>query len=405
MNKQAFLQHLTNEVNHLKETGLFKGERIITSPQQAVIRLQDGAEVINLCANNYLGLADDPMLIQAAKKSLDEFGYGMSSVRFICGTQSIHKQLEASISHFLGMEDTILYSSCFDANGGLFETLFGAEDAIISDALNHASIIDGIRLCKAKRFRYHNNDMQDLEIKLQEAKDCRVKLIATDGVFSMDGIVANLPAICDLADKYNAMVMVDDSHAVGFMGQHGRGTHEYHQVMGRIDIITGTLGKALGGASGGYTSAHKEMVAWLRERSRPYLFSNTLAPTIAATSIKVLDMLESNQHLIKKVHENSAYFRRAMEKLGFKLVPGDHPIIPVMLGDAKLASKMADDMLQEGVYVIGFSYPVVPQGQARIRTQMSAGHEKMHLDKAIAAFEKVGRKLGILKGSTHESTC
>ena len=396
MNKQEFLQYLANEVNQLKESGLYKGERIITSPQQAIIRLQDGSEVINLCANNYLGLSDHPTLIEAAKQSLDHYGYGMSSVRFICGTQSIHKQLEEHISHFLGMEDTILYSSCFDANGGLFETILGPDDAIISDALNHASIIDGIRLCKAKRLRYNNNDMHDLEAKLIEAQDCRVKLIATDGVFSMDGIIANLPAICDLADQYNALVMVDDSHAVGFMGKHGRGTHEYHHVMKRIDIITGTLGKALGGASGGYTSSRKEMVAWLRQRSRPYLFSNSLAPVIAATSVHVLEMLEANQHLIEKVHHNSTYFRQGMEQLGFNLVPGDHPIIPVMLGDAQLASTMANDMLNEGVYVIGFSYPVVPQGQARIRTQMSAGHEQSHLDKAIAAFAKVGRKLGVI---------
>lgn len=403
MNKQDYLQFLTHEIAQLKETGLYKGERVITSPQQAVIDLQDGTHVINLCANNYLGLADNPALIEAAKTSLDEFGYGMSSVRFICGTQSIHKTLETRVSQFLGMEDTILYSSCFDANGGLFETLLGPDDAIISDALNHASIIDGVRLCKAKRFRYENNNMHDLEEKLKEAEGCRVKLIATDGVFSMDGIVANLPAICDLADKYNALVMVDDSHAVGFMGAHGRGTHEYHHVMGRIDIITGTLGKALGGASGGYTSSRKEIVEWLRQRSRPYLFSNTLAPVIAATSVKVLDLLEGSTHLIKKVHENSTYFRRGMEQLGFHLVPGDHPIIPVMLGDAKLASKMAELMLKEGVYVIGFSYPVVPQGQARIRTQMSAGHEKEHLDKAIAAFAKVGRELGVIKGVAHES--
>lgn len=404
MNKQSYLQFLGSEIEKLKETGLYKAERVITSPQQALIRLQDGTEVINLCANNYLGLADNQSLIEAAKHSLDEYGYGMSSVRFICGTQSIHKSLEAQISQFLGMEDTILYSSCFDANGGLFETLLGEEDAIISDALNHASIIDGVRLSKAKRFRYSNNNMQDLEAKLNEAADCRVKLIATDGVFSMDGIVANLPAICDLADKHNALVMVDDSHAVGFMGKHGRGTHEYKNVMGRIDIITGTLGKALGGASGGYTSSRKEIVGWLRQRSRPYLFSNTLAPTIAATSVKVLEMLNANQHLIQKVHDNSLYFRTRMESLGFNLVPGDHPIIPVMLGDAKLASTMADLMLKEGVYVIGFSYPVVPQGQARIRTQMSAGHEKKHLDKAIDAFAKVGRELGIIKGVTHEST-
>lgn len=397
MIKQEYLHHLTNELNHLKETGLYKSERVITSPQQAIIHLQDGSEVINLCANNYLGLADHPALIEAAKKSLDEFGYGMSSVRFICGTQSTHKQLEEKISHFLQTEDTILYSSCFDANGGLFETLLGTEDAIISDALNHASIIDGIRLCKANRFRYNNNDMQDLEKKLIEAKNCRIRLIATDGVFSMDGIIANLPAICDLAEKYHAFVMVDDSHAVGFMGKYGRGTPEYHHVMDKIDIITGTLGKALGGASGGYTSGRKEIIAWLRQRSRPYLFSNTLAPVIAATSIKVFELLEANQHLIQKVHENSTYFRKGMEKLGFKLVPGDHPIIPVMLGDAKLATQMAENMLQEGVYVIGFSYPVVPQDQARIRTQMSAGLEKKHLDIAIAAFAKIGRQLGVIK--------
>jgi len=397
MNKQEYLQFLGNEIETLKSSGLYKGERVITSPQQAVITLQDGSKVINLCANNYLGLSDHASLVDAAKMSLDEFGYGMSSVRFICGTQSIHKKLEDKISHFVGQEDTILYSSCFDANGGLFETLLGENDAVISDALNHASIIDGIRLCKAKRFRYNNNDMHDLEAKLREAEDCRVKLIATDGVFSMDGIVANLPAICDLADKYNALVMVDDSHAVGFMGKNGRGTHEYHNVIDRIDIITGTLGKALGGASGGYTSSRKEIVGWLRQRSRPYLFSNTLAPTIAATSVKVLEMLEANQHLIQKVHDNSAYFRREMEKLGFNLVPGDHPIIPVMLGDAKLASTMADKMLQEGVYVIGFSFPVVPQGKARIRTQMSAGHDIQHLDKAIHAFAKVGKELGVIK--------
>ncbi len=399
MKTSDYLQFLANELQQLKETGLYKHERVITSPQQAVIKLQDGSEVINLCANNYLGLSDHPALVEEAKHSLDHYGYGMSSVRFICGTQSPHKKLEEQLSEFLGMEDTILYSSCFDANGGLFETLLGSEDAIISDALNHASIIDGVRLCKAKRFRYNNNDMRDLETQLKAAEGCRVKLIATDGVFSMDGIVANLPAICDLADKYEAMVMVDDSHAVGFMGKHGRGTHEYQHVMGRVDIITGTLGKALGGASGGYTSSRKEIVSWLRNRSRPYLFSNSLAPMITATSIKVLDMLKANQHLIEKVHQNSAYFRRGMEKLGFKLVPGDHPIIPVMLGDAKLASQMADHMLHEGVYVIGFSYPVVPQGQARIRTQMSAGHDTHHLDKAIEAFAKVGHELGVINSS------
>lgn len=397
MNKQGFLSYLNDEIEQLKETGLYKGERVITSPQQAVITLADGSKVINLCANNYLGLSDDETLIETAKKSLDEYGYGMSSVRFICGTQSIHKTLEQRLSTFLGTEDTILYSSCFDANGGLFETLFGPEDAIISDALNHASIIDGVRLSKAQRFRYNNNDMHDLEEKLKAASNCRTKVIATDGVFSMDGIIANLPAICDLADKYDAFVMVDDSHAVGFMGKHGRGTHEYHHVIDRIDLITGTLGKALGGASGGYTSGKKEMIAWLRQRSRPYLFSNTLAPVIAATSVKVLEMLEQNHQLIQKVHDNSQYFRTQMEKLGFTLAGKDHPIIPVMLNDAKLASNMANAMLKEGVYVIGFSYPVVPQNQARIRTQMSAGHDKHHLDQAIAAFEKVGRELNIIQ--------
>ena len=404
MNKQDYLHHLTKEIEHLKNTGLYKGEHVITSPQAAVIHLQNGNEVINFCANNYLGLADHPDLITEAKKSLDVYGYGMSSVRFICGTQSIHKQLEEKISHFLGMEDTILYSSCFDANGGLFETLLGPDDAIISDALNHASIIDGVRLCKAQRFRYRNNDIADLKAKLDEAQSCRVKLIATDGVFSMDGIVANLPAICDLADQYQALVMVDDSHAVGFIGEHGRGTPEYHRVMKRIDILTGTLGKALGGASGGYTSSRKEIITWLRERSRPYLFSNALAPVIAATSIRVLEMLEENQHLMQKVHDNSVYFRHEMEKLGFKLIAGNHPIIPVILGDAKLASNMAENMLREGIYVISFSYPVVPHGQARIRTQMSAAHEKHHLDKALSAFAKVGQELGIIGGKC-ESTC
>lgn len=397
MSRKEYLHYLNTELEKLKEDGLFKAERVITSPQQAVITLQDGSEVINLCANNYLGLSNHPALIAAAKSSLDEYGFGLSSVRFICGTQSIHKKLEDKISKFLGTEDTILYSSCFDANGGLFETLLGAEDAVISDALNHASIIDGVRLCKAQRYRYQNNDMEDLEKQLQAASNARVKLIVTDGVFSMDGITANLKVVCDLADKYNALVMVDDSHAVGFMGENGRGAHEYCDVMGRVDIITGTLGKALGGASGGYTSARKEIVAWLRQRSRPYLFSNTLCPSIAGASIKALELLEANHHLIKKVHENSKYFREKMGELGFKLVPGNHPIIPVMLGDAKLASAVAEAMLKEGVYVIGFSYPVVPQGQARIRTQMSAGHETKHLDKAVEAFAKVGRTLGIIK--------
>jgi glycine C-acetyltransferase len=396
MTKIEYLQFLNTEIEKLKIEGLFKPERVITSPQQAVIKLQDGSEVINLCANNYLGLANHHDLINTAKDTLDKFGFGMSSVRFICGTQSIHKMLEDKISQFLGMEDTILYSSCFDANGGLFETLLGEGDAVISDALNHASIIDGVRLCKAQRFRYQNNDMADLEKQLQDAKNARVKLIVTDGVFSMDGITANLKAICDLADKYNALVMVDDSHAVGFMGENGRGTHEFCDVMGRVDIITGTLGKALGGASGGYTSARKEIVAWLRQRSRPYLFSNTLSPSIAGASIKAIDMLEQSHNLIKKVHENSKYFRAKMTELGFKLIPGNHPIIPVMLGDAKLASTMAEEMLQEGVYVIGFSFPVVPKGQARIRTQMSAGHDVKHLDKAVDAFAKVGKKLGVI---------
>jgi glycine C-acetyltransferase len=397
--KADLLTHLSQEVNTLQETGLFKNERIITSPQNAAIRVNNEKEVLNFCANNYLGLADHPALIAKAKEALDEYGFGMSSVRFICGTQAIHKELEKRLSHFLGMEDTILYSSCFDANGGLFETLFGAEDAIISDALNHASIIDGVRLCKAKRFRYANNDMADLEAQLQAAKDCRYRLIATDGVFSMDGIVANLPAICDLADHYDAFVMVDDSHAVGFMGKQGRGTHEYHNVMDRIDIITGTLGKALGGASGGYTSGRREIIAWLRQRSRPYLFSNTLAPVITATSIKVLDLLETSNELIKKLHDNSHYLRQGLTRLGFTLVPGEHPIVPVMLGDAKLAKTMADALLTEGIYVVGFSYPVVPQGQARIRIQLSAAHEKQHLDKALAAFAKVGSQLGVI----HES--
>ena len=396
MSREQYLTFLNTELAKLKDEGLFKAERVITSPQQAVITLQNGAEVINLCANNYLGLANDPALITAAKNSLDQYGFGLSSVRFICGTQAVHKQLEEKISQFLGMNDTILYSSCFDANGGLFETLLGEGDAVISDALNHASIIDGVRLCKAQRFRYQNNDMSDLENQLKDAKNARVKLIVTDGVFSMDGITANLQGICDLADKYNALVMVDDSHAVGFMGENGRGTPEFCGVMGRVDIITGTLGKALGGASGGYTSARKEIVAWLRQRSRPYLFSNTLCPSIAGASIKVLEMLEANHHLLKKVHDNSTYFRTKMGELGFKLVPGQHPIIPVMLGDAKLASAMAEEMLKEGVYVVGFSFPVVPKGQARIRTQMSAGHEIKHLDKAIAAFTKVGRSLGVI---------
>jgi glycine C-acetyltransferase len=394
--RNEFLTHLSREIDNLKQSGLFKGERIITSQQQADITVKDGSHVLNFCANNYLGLANNPELIKTAQESLAHYGFGMSSVRFICGTQDIHKELESRLSDFLGMEDTILYSSCFDANGGLFETLMGAEDAIISDALNHASIIDGIRLSKAKRFRYANNNMAELEQHLKDSQDCRFRLIATDGVFSMDGIVANLPAICDLAERYNALVMVDDSHAVGFMGKNGRGTHEYHQVMDRVDIVTGTLGKALGGASGGYTSGKREVITWLRERSRPYLFSNTLAPVIAATSIKVLDMLEASHELPKRLHENSAYFREGLERLGFTIIPGEHPIIPVMLGDAKVAKSMADALLKEGIYVIAFSYPVVPLSQARIRTQMSAAHTRSQLDKALEAFAKVGREMGII---------
>jgi glycine C-acetyltransferase len=394
----SFLAHLAKETEALKEQGLYKAERVITSQQSARIRVGGDREVLNFCANNYLGLANHPALIEAAREGVAKYGFGLSSVRFICGTQDVHKTLEARLSSFLGTEDTVLYSSCFDANGGLFETLLGPEDAIVSDALNHASIIDGIRLAKAKRYRYENNDMADLRAKLEEAKKdgARFILIATDGVFSMDGYVANLKAICDLADEYGALTMVDDSHAVGFMGENGRGTHEYCGVMGRIDVITGTLGKALGGASGGYTSGRKEIVEWLRQRSRPYLFSNTLAPMIAAASLKVLDMLEDGHALRQKLRDNSAHFRAGMEKQGFRLLPGDHPIIPVMLGDARVAKEMADRLLDKGIYVIGFSFPVVPRGQARIRTQMSAAHEKEHLDRAIAAFGEVGREMGVV---------
>lgn len=396
MSKQIFLNKLAQGLDQLKETGLYKAERTIVSPQQAVILLRDGRKVVNLCSNNYLGLANHPELIKEAKHALEQYGYGLSSVRFICGTQSIHKQLEEQLSQFLQLPDTILYSSCFDANGGLFEALLREEDAIISDALNHASIIDGARLCKAKRFRYLNNDMADLEEKLAQAKDCAVKLIVTDGVFSMDGTIADLPAICGLAERHQALVMVDDSHAVGFMGKQGRGTPEHHNVMGRIDILTGTLGKALGGASGGYTSARKEIVEWLRQRSRPYLFSNTLAPMIVATSLRALAMLQENQHLIQKLHDNTVYFRKALANLGFDLMPGSHPIVPIMLGDARLANQFASSMLHEGIYVIGFSYPVVPHGKARIRTQLSAAHEKYHLDQALDAFAKVGKQLGAI---------
>ncbi|MBN9229455.1 MAG: glycine C-acetyltransferase [Legionella sp. 40-6] len=392
---QRLNDFLHSELELLKKEGLYKSERVIDSQQQADI-LVNHQEVINLCANNYLGLANDPQLIDEGQKALAQYGYGMASVRFICGTQTPHKKLEQKISQFLSKEDTILYSSCFDANAGLFETLLGEEDAIISDALNHASIIDGIRLCKAKRYRYANNDMQALEEQLIAAQDARFRLIATDGVFSMDGILANLPAICDLADKYDAMVMVDDSHAVGFMGETGRGTPEHFGVTDRIDIITGTLGKALGGASGGYTAASARVVEWLRQRSRPYLFSNTLAPIIAHTSCVVLDTLMRTNQLAIKLKENSLYFREAMTQLGFELIPGEHAIIPVMLGDASLAGRMADRLLELGVYVIGFSYPVVPKGLARIRTQMSAAHERFHLDKAIDALAIVGKEFGLI---------
>ena len=392
----SYIEHLRGELQAVREAGLYKEERVITSPQQSLIQVADGSEVMNFCANNYLGLSNHPSLISAARAAVEEQGYGMSSVRFICGTQDVHKELERRLSSFLGTEDTILYSSCFDANTGLFETLLGPDDAIISDALNHASIIDGVRLCKAKRFRYANNDMADLEAKLKEAQDARFRLICTDGVFSMDGTIANLEGICDLADAYDAMVMVDDSHAVGFVGSEGRGTPEHCGVMGRVDIITGTLGKALGGASGGYTSARKEIVDWLRQRSRPYLFSNTLAPVIARTSLAVLDLLEGEGGLRERLNDNSAYFRSEMSALGFDLVPGEHAIIPVMLGDAKLAAEMSDRLLEKGIYVIGFSFPVVPRGQARIRCQMSAAHSREELDRAIAAFAEVGRELGVI---------
>lgn len=392
---EQFIDFLQTELATLKNEGLYKSERVISSQQQADVTVNH-KEVINLCANNYLGLANEPQLIAEGQDALAHYGYGMASVRFICGTQTPHKQLEQKISQFLGKEDTILYSSCFDANTGLFETLLSEEDAIISDALNHASIIDGVRLCKAARYRYANNDMKALEEQLLAAKNARFRLIATDGVFSMDGILANLPAICELADKYNAMVMVDDSHAVGFMGENGRGTPEHFGVSERIDVITGTLGKALGGASGGYTSGNAVLVDWLRQRSRPYLFSNTLAPVIAHTSRVVLDNLMQNNQLAEKLKGNSRYFREGMTRLGFKLIPGEHPIIPVMLGDASLAGRMANRLLELGIYVVGFSYPVVPKGLARIRTQMSAAHELHHLDKAIAAFETVGKEFSVI---------
>lgn len=397
MRNGAFLHHLQQQIEEVKAEGLYKAERIISSQQQASVTV-GSEQVLNFCANNYLGLANNPELIAAAQQGLQSHGFGVASVRFICGTQDIHKQLEAKISAFLGTEDTILYSSCFDANGGLFETILGAEDAVISDALNHASIIDGVRLCKAKRYRYANNNMAELEAQLQQADadGARFKLIATDGVFSMDGVIADLKAVCDLADKYNAMVMVDDSHAVGFVGKHGRGTHEYCDVMDRVDIITGTLGKALGGASGGYTSGKKEIIEWLRQRSRPYLFSNSLAPSIVTASIKVLEMLEQGGALREKLWQNANYFREQMTAAGFTLAGKDHAIIPVMLGDAKVAAEMAKQMLAEGIYVVGFSFPVVPKGQARIRTQISAAHTKEQLDKAIAAFIRIGKDMGVI---------
>jgi glycine C-acetyltransferase len=392
----AFQAHLQKQLVDIETQGLTKRERIISTPQAAHISVAGGKPVLNFCANNYLGLANHPALVAAAKKGLDSHGYGVASVRFICGTQDIHKQLEDKLTHFLGTEDTILFSSCWDANGGVFEIVLGEEDAVISDALNHASIIDGVRLSKAKRFRYANNNLAELETKLIEAKDCRFKLVVTDGVFSMDGVIADLKGICDLAEKHQALVMVDDSHAVGFTGEQGRGSHELRGVLGRIDILTGTFGKALGGASGGYVSGRKEVVQLLRQRARPYLFSNSVMPAICHATLACLEMLEQSGDLRVRVKENAAYFRSEMTKAGFKLSGEGHPIVPVMLGDAKLAGQFADDMLREGIYVIGFSFPVVPHGQARIRTQMSAAHSKQDLDACISAFKKVGHALGVI---------
>jgi len=394
----AFYQQIQTQIEEVKEEGLYKSERIITSAQKAAVSISTGEEVLNFCANNYLGLANHPALIEAAKDGMDQHGFGMASVRFICGTQDSHKELEQKLSTFLGKEDTILYTSCFDANAGLFETILGKEDAIISDALNHASIIDGVRLCKAMRFRYSNNNMEELEQQLIAAKEAgaRHTLIVTDGVFSMDGVVANLPAICDLADKYGALVMVDDSHAVGFMGENGAGTHEFHNVVDRIDIITGTLGKAMGGASGGYTSGKKEVIDWLRQRSRPYLFSNSVAPAIVSASIRVLDLLAESGDLRIQLWENSAHFRTRMEATGFTMGGADHAIIPIMLGDAKVAAEFAERALEKGIYVVGFSFPVVPKGAARIRTQMSAAHSREQLDRAIDAFIQVGKDMAII---------
>jgi glycine C-acetyltransferase len=395
--KKAFLERLAADTEKLREQGLFKVERVLASAQQANVRVADGAPVINLCANNYLGLANHPAVREAAQRALDRYGYGMASVRFICGTQAIHKELEARLSRFLGTEDTILYSSCFDANGGLFETLLDEQDAVISDALNHASIIDGVRLCKARRLRYSNSSMAELEQCLKDSSDARTRLIATDGVFSMDGTIAKLREICDLAGRYDALVMVDDSHATGFMGARGRGTHEHCGVIDRIDILTGTLGKALGGGTGGYTSGRREIVAWLRQRSRPYLFSNSIPPVVAAAGVRVLDLLEGSTEFRERLFDNARFFRGEMTKLGFNLIPGEHPIIPIMLGDARLAVAMADRLLAHGVYVIGFSFPVVPQGKARIRTQMSAGLTRADLEKAVAAFAAVGRELKVIQ--------
>ena len=391
----AMKSHISKELQHINDDGLYKAERIITSPQEAMITIQGGQKVLNLCANNYLGLADHPDIIRAAQDSYTKWGYGLSSVRFICGTQEIHKQLEKKISEFLGTEDTILYSCCFDANTGLFETLLTAEDAIISDQLNHASIIDGVRLCKAQRLRFNNSDMDDLEDKLQQAQSARFRMIATDGVFSMDGTIAKLDQICELAEKYDALVMVDDSHAVGVLGKRGRGAGEHCGVMGRIDIITGTLGKALGGASGGYTSGRKEIIELLRQRSRPYLFSNTLAPAIVAASLKVIEMLSDSTELRDKLMDNTSYFRQQISRLGLNVIEGEHPIVPIMLGDAVIAQKMAEKLLEKGIYVIGFSYPVVPKGAARIRTQISAAHNKDDLDFVIEKIDEVKQELGI----------
>jgi glycine C-acetyltransferase len=391
----SLTEHLQKQLADIQSAGLFKRERVITTPQDAHIQVASGARVLNMCANNYLGLAEHPDILKAAREGLDRWGYGLASVRFICGTQQIHKELEQKISEFLGTEDTILYTSCFDANGGLFETLLGTEDAVISDELNHASIIDGIRLCKAQRLRYKNNDIADLEAQLKQAQSARFRLIATDGVFSMDGHIANLRTICNLAEKYNALVMVDDSHAVGFMGKRGRGTHEYHEVMDRVDILTGTLGKALGGASGGYTSGRKVIIDYLRQRSRPYLFSNTLAPPIVAGSIKAIELLSTSTELRDRLESNTRFFREGMTKAGFNILPGEHPIVPIMFGEAALAVRFAERMLEKGIYVIAFSYPVVPQGKARIRTQISAAHNREDLAFAIERFTSAKKELGI----------